>query len=146
EKIDRGLEAFVNGRERILVLDADDVVIAGQTQCADDALPFELVVAPADAAEQPRTRLHLTVALDVEDAVDRNVLPVEGEVLRVDVKDRVAERADGGRNIDTLPVEVTRVKVDAEIGTSRRSQLQHGLRVVDEEARVSFEGNLQAVL
>src|SRR5215472_350095 len=81
EQIDRRSQPLVNGRERIFVLDAHHVVVADEAQGADDALPFEFVVAPADAAKQPRPLRHAAVRLRVDDAVDRNVLPIERDVL-----------------------------------------------------------------
>src|SRR5262247_3652046 len=69
QEIDRGVQPLVDRRECVLVLDAHDVVVAGEPQRADDALPLELVVAPADAAEQPRPFGHAAVGLRVDDAV-----------------------------------------------------------------------------
>src|SRR4249920_1253951 len=66
QEIHRRLEPFVDRRQRVLVFDAEHVVVAGEPQRADDALPFELVVSPADAAEQPRAMGHLPIALNVE--------------------------------------------------------------------------------
>src|SRR5205809_3627697 len=134
KQIDRGAQAFVHRGEGVLVLDAHDVVVTGETQRADDALPFELVVAPADGAEQPRPLRHPAVRLGVDDAVDGDVLPIERDVLRVHVKDRVAERADRRRHVDALPEEVARIEVDAEAGPHRLAQLQRALHVVHDEA------------
>src|SRR5262249_30744081 len=87
------LQALVHRGQRVLVLDAHDVVVSRQTQCADDALPFQFVVAPTDAAEEPRALRHAAISLGVDDAVDGDVLRIERDVLRMDMEDRVAEGA-----------------------------------------------------
>src|SRR5712691_11460166 len=69
EHVDGGAQALVDRRERVLVLDAHHVVVPGEPQRADDALPFELVVPPADAAEQPRPLRHAAIRFRVDDAV-----------------------------------------------------------------------------
>src|SRR3989442_15508677 len=63
QQIDRRLQSFVDRCQRILVLDAHHVVVAAQAKRGDDALPFALIVAPPDAAKEPRTLRHPSIGL-----------------------------------------------------------------------------------
>src|SRR5688572_31045242 len=96
------------------MLDADDAVIAAEAQRTDDLFPDERVVAPADRAEQPGSLAHPPVALHVEHAVDRDVVPVEGEILGVHVEYTVAQGADRRWHIHPLPEQVAGIEVDSD--------------------------------
>src|SRR5207245_6189296 len=138
EELDCLAETFGGGGEAVLVLDAEGAVVAGDSERADEIAPELLVLAVADAAERPRPLVVAGVVLRVEDAVEGDVRPIEIDVLRVDVEERVgaAERAHCLKRIDALPEEVARVEVRTQLRPGRGAQPQQGLGVVDEEARM----------
>src|SRR4051812_20070678 len=61
QHIHRRLQPFVPRCKSVFVLDAHHVVVLDQPQRGDNALPLELVMPPADAAEQPRSLGHAVV-------------------------------------------------------------------------------------
>ena len=128
------------------MLDAHHVVVAAQTERGDDALPFALVVAPSDAAKEPRTLRHPSIGLGVEDAVDSHVLRIDCDVFGMHVEDGAAERANGSRDVDTLPEEVAGIEIHPEVRPGGRAQLQRGLDVVHDEARMRLERHLHAAI
>ena len=54
--------------------------------------------------------------------------------------------ADGGDGIDGLPEEMTRIEVATYIRSGDGAQPEHRLRVVDNESRMHFDGDLYAVV
>src|SRR5207237_9537085 len=90
-----GFEAFVDGSESVFVFDTDDIIVTGHAKGADNLLPDNFVVAPADSAEKPGTIGHVAIAFGVKDAVARDVRAIEAGIFGVHVKNAAVENADG---------------------------------------------------
>ena len=60
----------------------------------------------------------------------------------MEVENRIAELADAGNGIHTLPDKVARVKVCSDLGTDRFTKLEKALRVVNAEAGMKLKSNL----
>ena len=144
EERDRLLQPLVSGHQAVFVLDADDVIVPDEAQVGHDVAPHALAVAVADRPEDPRALDLLGVLLRVEHAVHGRVLRVDPAVLRVDVVDAVAERADGRRHVDLLPEHVARIEVAADRPARHIPQPQHRLGVVDDEVGVHLDGDAHA--
>src|ERR1700730_3976959 len=145
QHLDRLGETFIDGDEPVLVLDAQNAVVAGDAQCAHEVAPELLVLAVPDAAERPRPLRKTPVVLRVEHAVHADVRAVEIDVLGVHVEDRtrLTEFAHRNERIDALPDKVTRIEVRADLRTGGFAEAQHRLGVVDEEAGMRFERDLR---
>src|SRR5712671_3471627 len=146
QKIHRRPDALVDRRQRVFMLDAHDVVVPDHPQRGHDFFPRHFVVTPSHRAEKPRALLHPAVALDVNDAVDGDIRRIQRDVLRMHVKNRVAEGPDGGGRLNPLPEKVARIEVHAEVVARLAAQAQRRLDVVNHEARMRFERHLDAML
>ena len=111
EERHRLFKTFLGGHQRILVLDADDSVIAGRLQLGEDVRPHAAVVAVAHGAEFPRTAGDVAIACGVQHTRDGGVERIDLGVLCVHVVDGTSQVADGRRGVDALPEEVAGVKV-----------------------------------
>ena len=78
--------------------------------------------------------------------MQRQIAVVDLGVLGVDVKDGVAQHADGGDGVDALPEHVAGVEVAADRGAGDGAQAEHGFRAVDDEARMHLDGDLHAMI
>ena len=100
------------------MFDADHVIVAGQAQRAGNLAPDNFIMSPSNGAEKPGTVRHLAITFCVQHSVARDILRVEGGIFCVHVKNTIAERADGDRNIRTLPEEMAGIKIYADIFSS----------------------------
>src|SRR3954471_4912373 len=107
------------------------MVVPGHAQGTDDLAPGSLRVSVADRAERPGAVAYPLVRLTVENAVQAHVGGIHVRVLGVRVEDgaRVAERANGLHWLDSLPEEVARVEVGADLGAGGVAQAQQRLGV-----------------
>ena len=55
------------------------------------------------------------------------------------VENAVAERADGRRNVHSLPEQVARIEIDADSRAGGGAQLQHRVHVVDQKSGMRLE-------
>ena len=100
---------------------------------------------PTERKIQERSR-GTSVALGIQHTVEVPHRRIDGNIFRVDVEDCGAERCNRCRNIHALPPQVARIEVDAEGVVRLSAKPQKGLRVVDAEAGVGFERNLDAAV
>ena len=128
------------------MLNRQDVVVAVHPQGGDKFLPPFSAVAVAAGAEDPAAVALVSVGLGVENAGADKVGRIELGILGMDVKDGVAEDADGADGIDALPEHVTGIVVTADGGPGDLAQAQHGFRTVDDEAGVHLDGDADAVV
>jgi hypothetical protein len=146
EVFDGLFEAFLNAHQRIFVLDADYAVVTLLLEHANEWLPEFIAVAEAAGAEEPTAIVQVTIAARVERAVDLGIVRIDGRVFAVHVEDAalVTEYAGGFDRIDALPEEVRGIEVRAELPATGFAEAQDGFGVVDGEAGVGFEGDLDA--
>ena len=128
------------------MLDADDVVVTHRPQRADDLLPLCHVHTVADRTEDPAAVQLVAVMLRIEHAVEGGVVLIDLRILRVEVEDRVAELANDRHRVHSLPDEVARIEVRADVFAGRFADAQHRLGVVNAEAGMKLERDLYAVL
>src|ERR1017187_1935397 len=117
-------------------------IVARHAQGGDDALPLQLIVSPAHGAEDPRTRIHLSITLRIQHAVQTAVVRVDSDILCMKVMYRNAQLSNRNRNINSLPPEMARIEIDTNRIASQVPQLQERLRVIDAEARMRLQRNL----
>jgi hypothetical protein len=149
-------KALVDAHVRVLVLNAEHVVVAVSAQHAHERPPEARVMAPAAGAERPRAMLQVGVWARVVVAVHAALVRVELGVLGMHVKEqsRLAKLARSKHRVDALPEEVARVEVGAEHRRALQAArllraLAHAnerVRVVDREPRVRLPRHAHAVL
>ena len=91
----------------------------------DDIFPVSVIVAIADAAEDPAAVQLVREVFGVQYAVDSGVVLVDLGVLRMEVEDRMflAEGADCGDGVNTLPDQMAGVEVGADFRADSGAEL-----------------------
>ena len=112
----RLVQPLLHGHVGILVLDADDPVVADGAHCAEDVRPLLQAMTEPDGAELPGPAGHIAEALHVGEAVIRSVDGVYHRVLGVHVEKtaRPAEVPCRLRRLDALPPHVAGIEVRTE--------------------------------
>lgn len=130
--------------ESVFMLDAHNVVIAGESQGGRDSLPLDLAVAPAYAAKDPGALAHAGIAFGVQHTVLSRSYRVDGNVFGVEVEDGIAKHRDRSWDVDTLPPEMAGVEVDAESRACGFAEMKKSVGVIDTEARMGLDSYLDA--
>src|SRR6202021_2853820 len=97
-------------------------------------------------AEYPTAVALLRVGLGVENATALQVRRVKLRVFGMDMQDCAIQHAHGGNWIDTLPKQMTRIKIASDIRSSDRPQLQHRLRIVDKKTGMHLNRDFHPVV
>ena len=126
------------------MFDREGAFIADHPQGGDDIFPVSVIVAIADAAEDPAAVQLVREVLGVQYAVDSGVVLVDLGVLRMEVEDRMflAEGADCGDGVNTLPDQMAGVEVGADFRADSGAELEQGFDVVNAEAGVHLKREL----
>ena len=117
------LEALQRRHHRILVLDAEHVIVACNRQRGAKLRPPFLAMAVAKGDVVPGALAKLIARHGLENAVGRRDRRVEARILGMDMIDRIAERADRHDGISPHPHEMARIEV-------RAHRLSHGIAQV----------------
>ena len=130
------------------MFDRESAFIADHPQGGDDIFPVSVIVAVADAAEDPAAVQLVREVLGVQYAVDSGVVLVDLGVLRMEVEDRMflAEGPDCGGGVNTLPDQMAGIKVNAQ-GRALFEDFQQFLcaPVIESDlCRMDLQGNLYA--
>src|SRR5687768_1301598 len=107
-QVEPALDQLLRPLERpILMLDADDMIVAGRVQRRHEPVPTDLT--------QPRQPGNLPAETAAEDAVLVQHLPVDLQILGVDVEYPILELGDRPHLVDELPDQVRGVVVETKI-------------------------------
>jgi hypothetical protein len=106
-------EAFFGREQAVFMLDGEDAVVAEHPERGDKLFPPLCAMTIAAGAEDPPAIALVGVWLGVEYPGERQIGGIELGVFGVDVKDGVAEKANGCDGIDSLPEHVAWVVVAA---------------------------------
>jgi type 1 glutamine amidotransferase len=128
------------------VLDGENVIVGKHSQGRNQLAPPLRAVAIAAGAEYPTAVALLSIGLGVEHAGARQVGGINLRVFGVHMEDRAFEHAHGREGIDILPEEMTGIEVATQVRSGDRAQSEQGLRIVDHESGVHFDGDLHAVI
>src|SRR3954452_1179066 len=123
------------------MLDAHCVVVPGCPKCAHDVPPDLLALSVPNRAKRPRPVRDAGVALRVEHAVTGDVGAVEVRVLGMDVEERVGttQLPDGVDGIDSLPEEMARVEVGADLRAGGLPEPKQRFGIVNDEPGMHLE-------
>src|SRR5258706_6797936 len=103
-------------------------------------------MAIAAGAENPGAVALVGIFLSVEHAGLRKIRFVNLRVLGMHVEDRVAQNADGLDGVDGLPEHVAGIVVASDGFARDGAEPQHRLGAIDDEARMHFDGDLDAMI
>ncbi len=122
-------------------------VVTNHAQVGNKVVPPSLVVPVSNRAEYPTTLTYLSIRFHVQVAVDAAVDRVDARIFGVNMEyGALRPQISNSRNgIDSLPPEVRRIKVAANVLTRRSAKFEDRLRVIDDEARVRLDTELNVV-
>src|SRR5260370_30553224 len=91
------------------------MVVAGQTESADNLFPDNLVVALVNGAEKPGAISHVAITFCVEHSVASDIRSVESGIFGVHMKNAGAQSTNSYGDLYTLPEKMAGIEIDADI-------------------------------
>src|ERR1019366_8423911 len=128
------------------MLDRKHIIVSKHSQRRYKLAPPLRAMTIADGAENPRAIALVRIRFRIEDAHRRKIALEDLRVFRVDMENRIAQYANSGDRIDSLPEHVARVVIAPDRLARDRPQTQHRFRVVSHKAGMHFDRDLHAMI
>src|ERR1035438_2441716 len=128
------------------MLDREHIIVSKHPQRRYKLAPPFRAMTIADGPENPRAMAVVRIRFSIENAHRWKIALEDLRVFRVDMENRIAQHANSGDRIDSLPKHVTRVVIAPDRLARDRPQSQHRFRVVSHKAGMHFDRDLHAMI
>src|SRR6185312_11282789 len=128
------------------MLDREDIIVTVHAQRGNELFPPTVGMAVAAGTENPGAVAFIRVLLGIEHARFGQIEIVDLRVLRMYVKNCIAQYAYCLDGIDLLPEHMARIVIASYARTCNRAQLQHCLRAVHDKSRMHLDRDFDSMV